>query len=54
MSFNTYFRASSYAMIAVATLALVWAGALHWSLAVVFFRGHRAVLAHRGYQVATL
>jgi transglutaminase-like putative cysteine protease len=36
MSFNTYFRASSYAMIVVATLALVWAGALHWGLAVVF------------------
>lgn len=36
MSFTTYFRASSYAMITVATLALVWAGALHWSLAVVF------------------
>ncbi|MCU1264682.1 MAG: Transglutaminase-like enzyme putative cysteine protease [Acidobacteria bacterium] len=36
MSFNTYFRASSYAMIIVATLALVWAGALHWSLAVLF------------------
>src|SRR3989441_705658 len=36
MSFNTYFRASSYAMIAVAMLALVFAGALHWSLASVF------------------
>ena len=36
MSFNTYFRASSYAMIAVAMLALVFAGALHWSLAIVF------------------
>ena len=36
MSFNTYFRASSYAMIAVATLALVWAGALQLSLAIVF------------------
>src|SRR6266850_1469695 len=36
MSFNTYFRASSYAMIAVATLALVWAGALHWILGSLF------------------
>ena len=36
MSFETYFRASSYAMLAVATMSLVWAGALHWSLAVGF------------------
>src|SRR5436190_4900657 len=36
MSFNTYFRASSYVMIAVATLALVWAGALHWLLGIGF------------------
>lgn len=36
MSFITYFRASSYAMLAVATLALVWAGALHWSLGIAF------------------
>lgn len=36
MSFNTYFRASSYAMIAVATLGLVLAGALHLGLAGLF------------------
>ena len=36
MSFDTYFRASSYAMIAVATMALVWAGALHWILGALF------------------
>jgi transglutaminase-like putative cysteine protease len=36
MSFKTYFRLSSYAMIAVATLALVWAGALHWGLGIGF------------------
>jgi transglutaminase-like putative cysteine protease len=36
MSFNTYFRASSFAMIAVAMLALVLAGGLSFVLAVVF------------------
>src|SRR4030095_5914130 len=36
MSFPTYFKASSYAMIAVATLALVLAGGLRPALAVVF------------------
>jgi protein-glutamine gamma-glutamyltransferase len=36
VSFNTYFRASSYSMLAVATLSLVWAGALHWSLGIAF------------------
>src|SRR6476469_3402165 len=37
MSLETYVRAFSYATIAVATLALVWAGVLHPALAVVFF-----------------
>jgi protein-glutamine gamma-glutamyltransferase len=36
MSFATYFKASSYAMIAVAMLALMLAGGLHLALAVVF------------------
>ncbi|MFN2511335.1 MAG: DUF3488 and DUF4129 domain-containing transglutaminase family protein [Pyrinomonadaceae bacterium] len=36
MTFNTYFRASSYAMIAVAMLALMQAGGLHVALATVF------------------
>ncbi|MGH9971609.1 MAG: transglutaminase TgpA family protein [Pyrinomonadaceae bacterium] len=36
MSFATYFKASSYAMIAVAMLALVLAGGLHIALALVF------------------
>jgi transglutaminase-like putative cysteine protease len=36
MSFSTYFKASSYAMIAVATLALVLAGGLHPALALGF------------------
>jgi protein-glutamine gamma-glutamyltransferase len=36
MSFSIYFRASSYAMIAVATLALVMAGAIHLGLALGF------------------
>src|ERR1700730_9046081 len=36
MSFGTYFRASSYAMIAVATFGLVLAGALHVGLALLF------------------
>ncbi|HUE82021.1 MAG TPA: DUF3488 and transglutaminase-like domain-containing protein [Pyrinomonadaceae bacterium] len=36
MSFDTYFRASSYAMIAVAMLALVLAGGLHLGLALGF------------------
>ena len=36
MSFATYFRASSYAMVAVATLALCFAGGLHAALAVIF------------------
>jgi len=36
MSFNAYFRTSSYAMIAVATLGLVLAGALHAGLAGFF------------------
>lgn len=36
MSFSTYFRASSYAMIAVATFGLVLAGALHIGLALFF------------------
>lgn len=36
MSFSTYFKASSYAMIVVATLALVWAGGLHPALALAF------------------
>jgi transglutaminase-like putative cysteine protease len=37
MSLETYFRAFSYATIAVATLALVLAGGLHPALAVAFF-----------------
>ncbi|HKG45582.1 MAG TPA: DUF3488 and transglutaminase-like domain-containing protein [Pyrinomonadaceae bacterium] len=37
MSFGTYFRAFSYAMIAVAMLALVLAGGLSAGLALVFF-----------------
>src|SRR5215213_2181250 len=37
MSFGTYFRAFSYAMIAVAMLALVQAGGLSAGLALVFF-----------------
>src|SRR3954453_18367626 len=36
VSFKTYFRLCSYAMIAVATLSLVWAGALHLVLGAVF------------------
>jgi transglutaminase-like putative cysteine protease len=36
MSFDTYFRASSYAMIVVAMLALVLAGGLSFPLAIVF------------------
>src|ERR1700682_1012743 len=36
MSFNTYFRASPYVMIAVATFGLVLAGALHLGLAILF------------------
>ena len=36
MSFNTYFRASSYAMIAVAMLALTVAGGLHYIIALAF------------------
>ena len=36
MAFETYFRASSYAMIAIAMLALVLAGGLHLGLAVGF------------------
>jgi hypothetical protein len=36
MSFNTYFRASSYAMIAVAMLALWLAGGMNLALAVAF------------------
>jgi transglutaminase-like putative cysteine protease len=36
MSFATYFKASSYAMIAVAMLALMLAGGLHLALATVF------------------
>jgi transglutaminase-like putative cysteine protease len=36
MSFATYFKASSYAMIAVAMLALMLAGGLHVGLAAVF------------------
>jgi transglutaminase-like putative cysteine protease len=36
MSFSTYFRASSYAMIAVATFGLVLAAALHFGLAILF------------------
>jgi hypothetical protein len=36
MSFSTYFRASSYAMIAVAMLALVLAGGLNLVLAIAF------------------
>src|SRR6266700_1525775 len=35
MSFSTYFRVSSYAMVAVATLALVFAGGLNPGLALV-------------------
>ena len=37
MGFGTYFRAFSYAMIAVAMLALVLAGGLSAGLALVFF-----------------
>src|SRR5215470_11115680 len=37
MGFGTYFRAFSYAMIAVAMLALVFAGGLSAGLALVFF-----------------
>src|SRR5712691_9399617 len=36
MTFNTYFRASSYAMIAVAMLALLLAGGMNLALAVAF------------------
>ena len=36
MSFKTYYQLCSYAMIAVATLSLVWAGALHLVLGAVF------------------
>jgi protein-glutamine gamma-glutamyltransferase len=36
MTFDTYFRGSSYAMIAVAMLALMLAGGLHLALATVF------------------
>ncbi|HLA09867.1 MAG TPA: DUF3488 and transglutaminase-like domain-containing protein [Pyrinomonadaceae bacterium] len=36
MTFESYFRASSYAMVAVAMLALVLAGGLHIGLAVAF------------------
>jgi protein-glutamine gamma-glutamyltransferase len=36
MDFNTYFRASSYAMIAVAMLALTVAGGLNYILAIAF------------------
>lgn len=36
MSFTTYFKASSYAMIAVAMMALVFAGGLHVTLAIAF------------------
>src|SRR5687767_4450310 len=36
MTFDTYFKASSYAMIAVAMLALMLAGGLHVGLATVF------------------
>jgi len=36
MSFESYFRASSYVMIAVAMLALVLAGGLHIGLALAF------------------
>ena len=36
MDFSNYFRASSYAMIACATLALVLAGGLHVALAGMF------------------
>ncbi len=36
MDFNTYFRASSYAMIAVAMLALAVAGGLHLILVLLF------------------
>jgi hypothetical protein len=36
MTFDTYFRGSSYAMIAVAMLALMLAGGLHVALATVF------------------
>jgi len=36
MDFSHYFRASSYAMIACATLALVLAGGLHFALAGIF------------------
>ena len=37
MSLETYFRALSYATIAVATLALVLAGGLNLALAILFF-----------------
>jgi hypothetical protein len=36
MDFNTYFRTSSYAMIAVAMLSLTVAGGLHYIIAIVF------------------
>jgi hypothetical protein len=36
MNFETYFRASSYAMIVVAMLALVMAGGLHPGLGLGF------------------
>ena len=36
MTFSTYFRASSYAMIAVAMLALFFAGGMNLALAVAF------------------
>jgi hypothetical protein len=36
MTFDSYFRAFSYAMIAVAMLALVLAGGLNYALAIAF------------------
>ena len=41
MNFLTYFRAFSYAMIAVAMLALVLAGGLSTPLALLFLLGRR-------------
>src|SRR5438874_2309337 len=48
MSFKTYFRAFSYATIAVATLALMLAGGLSATLGLVFFLFMVAAWAFEG------
>lgn len=63
MDFNNYFRASSYVMIACATLALVLAGGLHFALAGLYaivivvawkFEGTRWQLSERAGLVIVL